>query len=119
MNVTIDSFVTEVVEFAKSRGFSLVLDTFDVRDLTIATNLVVTINFTMLVVDNGIDSFLTNLAALRQFILLGATKVHNYKWGLDRKPVTATPVELSTNVTEQFGKGYSAIVSVVINMPYL
>ena len=118
MNVDVDSFISELVAFGDERGFVIHLSGFEVPSLT-ATQFTVVLNFTVLVVDKGINNFLTYLTELRRFIYLGANRYQLYNWSIEHKPVVATGVELSTNVVDEFGTGYSATIAVLVTAPYL
>jgi len=86
---------------------------------TLLKSLKIILNFNMLIVERGINRFIDNIIALRKFLYLEVPKLHNLRCTLDNGALRATPVELSTNVTEQFGTGYSLILPVTVFINYL
>lgn len=119
MNLTIDEVIASVVQFGEDNDFSVVLNSFNIIEIASANSLKVVLNFNMLVVERGINRFLTNLIALRRFIYLELPKLHNIRCTIDNGNLQASPVELSTNVTEQFGTAYSLVLPVTVFVTYL
>lgn len=115
----IDDLVASVINFGESNDFSIVLNDFNIVEIGAAKSLKIVLNFNMLIVERGINRFIDNIIALRKFLYLEVPKLHNLRCTLDNGALRATPVELSTNVTEQFGTGYSLILPVTVFINYL
>lgn len=119
MIILVDEVIASVVQFGEDNDFSVVLNSFSLVEIGSANSLKVVLNFNMLVVERGINRFLTNLIALRRFIYLELPKLHNIRCTIDNGNLQASPVELSTNVTEQFGTAYSLVLPVTVFITYL
>jgi hypothetical protein len=113
----LDIFVAQVIQFAEDKGFSVVLDNFTINNgLTGSGAASVTLNFTILIVDKNLSVVLDNIIALRQFVLLDSVRLGQK---LLDAALNATKVQLSTNVTDNFGTGYTMLFPVICRLEYM
>ena len=113
----LDSLITNVQEYAASRGYSITLDRFVVPDVTASTRTEVLLYFDVLIVDKGIGSYIVELVDLRNYLISG---VLSRQWVIRvaKGGVDARRLELTSNVAESFGDGFLGTLAVSVSVVY-